>query len=59
MVLVINVANSSSMVQHQFRSMRATRMDEGTGDKAEAEVADRVSLSAGSQKPHFVHVVIR
>jgi hypothetical protein len=47
------------MVQHQFRSMRATRMDEGTGDKAEAEVADRVSLSAGSQKPHFVHVVIR
>jgi hypothetical protein len=33
-------------------------MVEGTGDKVNAEVADRVSLSAGSQKPRFAHVVI-
>jgi hypothetical protein len=28
-------------------------MEEGTGDKVDVEVADRVSLSAGSQKPRF------
>jgi hypothetical protein len=32
---------------------------EGTGDKADAEVADRVSLSVGSWKPRFTHVVIK
>jgi hypothetical protein len=45
---VINVANSSSMVRHQFRPTRVAWTEEGTGDKADAEVADRVSLSAGS-----------
>jgi hypothetical protein len=30
----------------------------GTGDKADTEVADRVSLSAGSWKSRFTHVVI-
>jgi hypothetical protein len=34
------------------------RMEEGTGDKSNAKVADRVSLSAGSQKSRFTRVVI-
>jgi hypothetical protein len=34
-------------------------MEEGTGDKVDAEVADRVSLLVGSQKPCFTCVVIR
>jgi hypothetical protein len=38
--------------------MRAVWTEEGTGDKVDAEVADKVSLSVGSQKPHFAHVVI-
>jgi hypothetical protein len=33
-------------------------MKEGTGDKVDAEVADRVSLSTGSRKPRFARVVI-
>jgi hypothetical protein len=33
-------------------------MEEGTGDKVDAEVADRVSISAESRKPRFPHVVI-
>jgi hypothetical protein len=32
--------------------------EEGTGDKVGAEVANRVSLSAGSWKPRFTCVVI-
>jgi hypothetical protein len=31
----------------------------GTGDKAFAEVADKVSLSAGGRKPRFICVVIK
>jgi hypothetical protein len=38
--------------------MRAEQTQEGPGDKVDAEVADMVSLSVGSQKPHFTHVVI-
>jgi hypothetical protein len=38
--------------------MRATWTEEGTGDKVNAEVADRVSLLAESQKPYFALVVI-
>jgi hypothetical protein len=38
--------------------MRVTWTKEGTGDKVDTEVADRVSLLAGSQKPHFTRVVI-
>jgi hypothetical protein len=38
--------------------MRVTQMDKGIGDKADAEVDDWVSVSAGSQKPCFTHVVI-
>jgi hypothetical protein len=34
-------------------------MEEGTSDKANAKVADRVSLPTGSRKPHFAHIVIR
>jgi hypothetical protein len=30
----------------------------GIGDKVDTEVADRVSLSTGSRKLHFAHVVI-
>jgi hypothetical protein len=33
-------------------------MEEGTGDKVDVELADMVSLSAGSQKPRFARVVI-
>jgi hypothetical protein len=34
-------------------------MEEGTSDTIDAKVADRVSLSAGSRKPLFIHVIIR
>jgi hypothetical protein len=39
--------------------MREAQMEEGTGGKVDAEVANRVSLSLGSWKPCFPHVVIR
>jgi hypothetical protein len=47
-LLAIKAANSSSMVRCQFGSKRAAWMEEGTGDKVDAEVADKVSLSARS-----------
>jgi hypothetical protein len=34
------------------------RKKEGTSDKVDVEVADKVSLSAGSRMPHFTCVVI-
>jgi hypothetical protein len=34
-------------------------MEVGTGDKVDAEVADRVSVSASSRKLCFARVVIR
>jgi hypothetical protein len=37
--------------------MRAARTEVGTGESSDDEVADKVSLSAGSQKPLFAHVV--
>jgi hypothetical protein len=58
MLLAIKAANSSSMVRCQFGSTRAAQAEEGTGDKVDTEVADRVSLSTGSRKPRFAHVVI-
>jgi hypothetical protein len=57
-LLVIKEANSSSMARRQFGSTRAVQTEEGTGDKFDAEVTDRVTLSTGSQKPRFTHVVI-
>jgi hypothetical protein len=57
-LLAIKAANSSSMTRRQFESTKATRMEDGTGDKVDAEVADRVSLSPGSRKPRFAWVVI-
>jgi hypothetical protein len=51
-------ANSSSMVWRQFGSTRAARTEEGTSDKVDAEVTDKVSLSVGSRKPYFARVVI-
>jgi hypothetical protein len=45
---MIKAANSSSMVRCQFGLKRAARMEEGTGDKVDAEVADKVSLSVRS-----------
>jgi hypothetical protein len=33
-------------------------MKEGTGDKVDAIVADRVSLLVGSRKPRFTRMVI-
>jgi hypothetical protein len=56
-LLAIRATNSSSMVRRQFGSTRAARTEEGTGDKVDAEVTDRVSLSAGSRKPRFARVV--
>jgi hypothetical protein len=47
------------MLRHQFGSTRATQAEEGIGDKVDAEVTDRVSLSAGSWKPRFPHMVIK
>jgi hypothetical protein len=47
-LLVIKAANPSSMARCHFGSMRVARTEEGTGDAVDAEVADRVSLSAGS-----------
>jgi hypothetical protein len=57
-LLVIKVANSSSMVQHQFGSMRAALTEDGASNKVGAEVVDRVSLLAGSWKARFIRVVI-
>jgi hypothetical protein len=58
-LLAIKATNSSSMMRHQFGSTRATQAEEGISDKVDAEVTDRVSLSAGSWKPRFPHVVIK
>jgi hypothetical protein len=33
-------------------------MEEGTGNKVDVEVVDRVGLSAGSRKPRFAHMAI-
>jgi hypothetical protein len=41
-----------------FHSATPVQIDEGIGDKVDAEVANRVSLSVGSRKPHFACVVI-
>jgi hypothetical protein len=57
-LLAIKAANSSSMAWHQFGSTRAAWTKEGTSNKVDVEVIDRVSLSVGSQKPRFAHVVI-
>jgi hypothetical protein len=46
------------MAQCQFRLVRAAWAELGTDDMHDAKVADRVSLSADSWKPHFVCVVI-
>jgi hypothetical protein len=53
-LLAIKAANFSSMARRQFGSTRVARTEEGTDDK----VANRMSLSARSQKPRFPHVVI-
>jgi hypothetical protein len=57
-LLAIKAANSSSMMRHQFRSMRAAQTKEGTDDKVDADMADKVCLSTGSWKPRFAHVII-
>jgi hypothetical protein len=57
-LLMIKATNSSSIALRQFGSTRATQMEEGTNDKVNAKVADRVSLSVNGQKPHFTYVVI-
>ncbi len=57
-LLAIKAANSSSMARRQFGSTRAAQTEEGTGDKVDTKVADRVSLSTGSRKPRFARVVI-
>jgi hypothetical protein len=38
--------------------MRAAWTEVGTEESGDNKVADSVSLSTGSQKPHFAHVVI-
>jgi hypothetical protein len=57
-LLVIKVSYSSSMAQRQDGSTRAARTEVGIGESGDYEVADSVSLSVGSQKPRFTHVVI-
>jgi hypothetical protein len=57
-LLAIKTTNSSSMVRRQFGLTRVARTEEGIGDKVDVEVAERVSLSVGSRKPHFARVVI-
>jgi hypothetical protein len=57
-LLAIKATNSSSMAWCQFGSTRAAQTEEGTGDKVDPEVADRVSLLTGSRKPLFARVVI-
>jgi hypothetical protein len=58
-LLVIKASYSSSMARHQDRLARATWTKVGTRESGDDEVADNVSLSAISQKPHFTCVVIR
>jgi hypothetical protein len=57
-LLAIEAANSSSMMQCQFGSTRAAQTKEGIDDKVDAEMANKVSLSAESRKPRFAHVII-
>jgi hypothetical protein len=47
------------MARRQDGSVRAARMEVGTGESGDDEVVDNVSLLAGSQKPRFTHMVIR
>jgi hypothetical protein len=57
-LLVIKISYSSSMAQRQDGSVRAAQMEVGTGESSDEEVADSVSMSIGSWKPRFTHVVI-
>jgi hypothetical protein len=38
--------------------MRAVRMEVGTGERGDDEVADKVSLEASSRKPRFARLVM-
>jgi hypothetical protein len=49
-LLVIKASHFSSMAWHQDRSARAARMEVGTGESGDDEVANNVSLLGGSQK---------
>jgi Flp pilus assembly protein TadD len=57
-LLVIKASYSSSMAQRQDGSARAAWMKVSTRESGDDEVADNVSLSVGSQKPRFTHMVI-
>ncbi len=59
MLLVIKASYSSSMARCQDRSARAVRMEVGTEESGDDEVADNVRLSVGNWKPRFARVVIR
>jgi hypothetical protein len=56
--LVIKASYYSSIAQHQDWSVRAVWTEVGTGESGDNEVADNVSLSAGSQNPRFTRVII-
>jgi hypothetical protein len=47
------------MARCQDRSARAARMEVGTEESGDDEVAHNVRLSVGNWKPHFARVVIR
>jgi hypothetical protein len=47
------------MARCQDRSARAARMEVGTEESGDDEVADNVRLSVGNWKPRFARVVIR
>jgi hypothetical protein len=56
---MIKASFSSSMARHQGGSVRATWKEVGTEESSNDELDENMSLSAGSQKPLFAHVVIR
>jgi hypothetical protein len=56
--LVIKASYSSSMARLQDGSVRASWTDVDTGERGDNEVADNMSLSAGSRNPCFTRMVI-
>jgi hypothetical protein len=58
MSLVIKATYSSSMVRRQDGSARVVQTEVSTDESDDDEVADRVSLSAGSHNPRFTPVVM-
>jgi hypothetical protein len=56
---MIEASYSSSMARRREGSARAAWTEVGTRESGDDEVANSVSLSIGSRKPRFTHMVIR